>query len=382
MVAPLRSGASSAGVLHYHLIMQVTLLANAGWLDEELTGFRYLTVGLIDEQVRVAQVVPESLPAEDAIPFGERVTWADSNWAWLRRRRLLALTGDLDKIEPDVIHIMHHTLWEGGLALAEELEAAAVLQVSSEEDVRQAPRITMKVDATRVAFSVTTQPLTQALTERVASAFTVRTIKPGVRGASAPSRAHPTTPDVEPPLCAIISGQPRFDASYDSLFVAMKRLIADHPEAQFFLDAPTEADPALWQAARKHGILANLSMVPHRLGHRELELAADVIIHPQAMRRSRSLTLQAMAHGVPIIAQADPWLDYLIDDQTAWLINAPSATRWEEMLRHLIVAPDQGEALGSRAREWVGKHHLASQQVEQTIELYRGLTAEAIRFPG
>ena len=360
--------------------MQVSLLANSTWLDEELIGFRYLAVGLIDEQVRIAQVVPDELPLEDGIPFGERVSWSDSSWSWLRRRRLAALAETLEKLEPDVVHILHHALWEGGLELAEELECSVVLQVSGQEEVVRAQRIGATLDPARVALTATTQPIHAALVERMPSTLTVQTIRPGVQ-ISQPDEEE-KKPIEEPPLCALICGQTKHDASYETLFLAIKKLIVDHPEVQFFLDAPTEADQALWQSARKLGILANLSMVPHRLGHRELELAADVIIHPQALGRSRSLTLQAMAQGVPVIAQTDPWLDYLIDDQTAWLIDKPDATRWEEMLRHLIVAPDQGEALGTRAREWVRQHHLASQQIADTIDLYRKLTGEAIKFPG
>ncbi len=360
--------------------MQVSLLANATWLDEELTGYRYLTVGLIDEQVRVAQVVPDDLPLEDGIPFGDRIPWTDSTWSWLRRRRLLALAEPLERLEPDVVHILHHALWDGGLALAQELESAIVFQVTGLEDLRECDRLLSRLDPATTAFAATTEPLSQALVDRLPDAFSVQLIRPGVR--FSPPQPMSEKPGDEPPLCALICGQTRHDANYESLFVAIKRLIVDHPEVQFFLDAPTEADQVLWQAAQRLGILANLSMVPHRLGHREMELAADVIIHPQALNRSRSLTLQAMAQGVPIIAHADPWLDYLIDDQTAWLIDKPTAPRWEEMLRHLVVAPDQGDALGARAREWVGQHHRASQQISDTIDLYRKLTGEAMKFPG
>jgi len=360
--------------------MQVSLLANSIWLDEELVGFRHLIVGLIDEQVRVAQVVPDNLPVDDAIPFGDRVSWEESGWGWLRRRRIAGLADELEKLEPDVIHALHHHLWEGTLELALDLEAAVVLQVTGEEEVQRALKLLPKLDPARVAFAVTTQPLATQLSERLPDSFMVRTIRPGVRIPTAEPDDKPTAH--EPPLCALICGQTRHDTYYESLFVAIQKLIVDHPEVQFFLDAPTEADNALWQSARKLNILSNVSMVPHRLGHRELELGADVMIHPQPLHRSRTLTLQAMALGLPVIAHSDPCLDYLIDDQTAWLTDKADASRWEEMLRHLIIAPDSGEALGSRAREWVRENHLVSQHVADTIDLYRTLTGETIKFPG
>jgi len=362
--------------------MQVTLLANATWLDEELNGFRHLTVGLFDEQVRVAQVVPDNLPLSDAMACGERIPWNDTAWPWLRKRRLMDLADRLESLEPDVIHILHHTLWDGGLRLAEEVESAVVLQVSSDDDITAAERVKRDLDPTRVAFAASTQPLARAVAELVTADFTVKTIKPGVRVSTPGQPSAMAAPAAEPPLCAIISGRQKHDAHYESLFAAIKRLVADYRDVQFFLDTATDGDPSLWKAARKHEILPNLSMVPHRLGHRELELAADVIIHPQAMNRSRSMTLQAMANGIPVIAHRDRWLDYLIDDQTAWIVEEPKSSRWEEMLRHLIIEPNQGEALGARARQWVGQHHLVSHQITETVALYRKLAGEAIKFPG
>ncbi|MEX2214579.1 MAG: glycosyltransferase family 4 protein [Phycisphaeraceae bacterium] len=358
--------------------MHVVLIANSTWLDEELTAFRQLAVGMLDEQVRVTQVVPAQLPLEDAISFGDRLSWLESSWSWLRRRRLAGLAESLEKTEPDILHAMHAETWEGAMLLAEELEAGVVLHVSRAEDVAVALKLRVAIEASRAAFTASTQPLADAMIDALGKAITVVVVRPGVH----PQDLEEPAKHAEQPLCAVISGEMRYDDNYRALFTAMRSIISEYNEVQFFIDTPGSEGRELWLPARKLGLVRNLSIVPHRLGHRELELEADVIIHPQALGRSRSMTLQAMAAGIPVLARSDRWLDYLIDDETAWIVDTVDATRWEELLRHLIVAPENGRELGRKAHQYVRDHHLVSRQVGDTLDLYRKVTGEAMKFPG
>src|SRR5690606_29911364 len=86
--------------------MHVALLANTAWLDEELAMFRHLVVGLIDEQVRVAQVVPEEMAGEEFSAFGDRITWRPSRWGMVQRQRLTSLATRLDRLGIDLIHAL------------------------------------------------------------------------------------------------------------------------------------------------------------------------------------------------------------------------------------------------------------------------------------
>jgi hypothetical protein len=368
--------------------MQVALLTNSAYLDEELPAFRCLAVGLLDEGVRLVQVVPDKLPVEDAVAFAERVAWSDTGWGFLRRRRIAALADALEKAEVDVVHATHPALWPGAIELAEELEAALVVAIASEGDIELAQQMRTDLYEARAGFSAATQPLAEGVRKALAVGAAgavgesldwpfVSTVRTGVLLPDEPREPA----DAEQPLCATVSGGDDPDC-FDPLFRAIASVIADHPEAQFFLDAESPRAHDLWRRARRLGLLSNVSMVPHRLGHRELELGADVLIHPQPLGRSRGLTLHAMGQAIPVLARADPWLDYLIDDETAWLVDKPDARRWEELLRHLIVAPEQGRSLGLRARQWIRDNHTASKQIASTMELYRQVTGEAMKFPG
>jgi glycosyltransferase involved in cell wall biosynthesis len=120
--------------------------------------------------------------------------------------------------------------------------------------------------------------------------------------------------------------------------------------------------------------------VPRRLGHGQLLLRADALIQPQSLGRSRWLALQAMARGQPVLARSDAALDYLVDDQTSWVVPTTSPEAWERVLRRVVDEPARAAELGERARRWVTPRHTYSRQVAQTTGLYRRVAGAAMPF--
>jgi glycosyltransferase involved in cell wall biosynthesis len=109
-------------------------------------------------------------------------------------------------------------------------------------------------------------------------------------------------------------------------------------------------------------------------------LHADMLVAPQALGVARSLTLQAMAQGIPVVAQIDPWLDYLIDGQTARLLDHPDADHWRKVLCELLADLEQLQFISRRSREWIDEYHVPALQVQETISVYRQLSGESIPF--
>lgn len=362
-------------------IMHVALLANTAWLDEELAMFRHLVVGLLDGQVRVVQVVPAGLGKDESVLFGDRLEWSDSGWAGMRRRRLAALAGELGQMGVNLIHALDGRVWSGGFDLAQHLGCAAVYRCNSSFDVTLAGRFAKRIDLLRMAFDVATEPLAQAVEQVVSSQAIIERIPNGVYLSDRPTAfaGFGRNQMDDGALCAVISGNAHYDVDYESLFEALPPILADYPQLQLFMDG-IGSQHQLWQAARRFGLLGNMSFVPRRLGHRELLLRADVLIHPQALGRVRSLTLQAMAAGMTVVARADPWVDYLIDGQTAWLIDASRPELWAQRLRKLLDDVHAARQLGLEARQWIGQHYPAVRHVDQTHMLYRRVTGESIKF--
>ena len=362
----------------YHPAMHVALLANTAWLDEELALFRHLVVGLIDEQVRVSQVVPDAVGVDELSVFGEQVFWQESRLAAVNWRRLHRLAPQLGALHVDMIHVLDGALWWPGLMLGQAVGASVLLQVNAAADLGRIDwlqRLPRRVAGGPISFAATTGPLAEATEQRVEGWAPVYTLPPGVH---AQTGAGGTA--TEQPLAAVVSGDGRLDGDYQALLTGMADFLETHPQAQFFFDGQGSTQQKLWREAERLELLSNMSFIPRRLGHREMLLRADVLLQPQALGRSRSLTLQAMAHGRPIVARQDPWLDYLIDDTTAWIIDHPTPSAWRTMLHRLVEAPGRAQALGQSAHQWVSQHRLAADQIARALSAYRSLTGAAIPF--
>ncbi len=362
--------------------MHVALLANTAWLDEELANYQHLVVGLLDEQVRVTPVVPETFAESSVLEAVQPITWRDSAWAWSRRLALTRLADRLAKGKVELIHALDGRLWDGAVRLARRLELPVVLRVGSALDLRAVPAALRLAGDLPLAFTAATQPLADAVLPMLPinpqGHERLTLVPPGVYVAS-----QSELPAVEDQtLCIVISGSGAVDPAYQAVLAALRQIIGEHSQVQLFFDSQGKDEHALWQAARGHGLLAHMSLVPRRLGHRELLLHADVLIHPQALGRARSLLLQAMARGLPVLARRDPWVDYLIDEQTCWLVDRDEPADWLELVRRVVQEPKRARVLGHAARQWVREHHGASRQVTTTADLYRQLAAQPIRFPG
>lgn len=357
------------------IIMIVALLADTAWLDEELSSFQYLTIGLIDEQVKVVQVLPQGLATQTPSMFCERISWSESRWSEVNRWRMAKLAEALERAEVDLIHAMDSRLWRGALAMGQELEVPVILNAPGVEALDEAPRLARLLDPAQVAFAATTEPIAQALRQAVGPEIHVETIPTGIHVGEDPPGCAPGDA-----LCAIVTGDGAYDQHYEALLRAMVEICQRHPQTQFFFDGQGSDQHDLWRAASRMELLPNLSLIPRRLGNRDLLLRADVLLQPQPLGRSRSTTLQAMAHALTVIAHQDPWLDYLIHDTTAWLLDRPSPKAWEDHLENLIARPDDARALGQRARAWMRENRPVSTQLSRILDLYRRFTGQTLQF--
>lgn len=358
--------------------MHVALIANLGWLEDELSTLRHLTVGLIDEQVRVAQVVPARLPDHMLSGFGERVSWQASRIDWLNRERVLRLDPSLEAAGVDLLHALDARLWRPALSLGQRMNVPVVLSASSQRDLRLAEKLGGRLNPQRTMFLATTEPLTAALRQRLDPAVRIETIPLGVL----PADADPDERSDAEELCVVVSGTGVLDARYQAMLEAIGEIVDDHPDTQFFLDGLETDQHELWNAASRLDLLAHVSLVPPQMDRRDLLLHGDVFCQPQSLGRPRSLTLEAMAHAVPLLVAEDPWVDHFVEEQTVRLVREPTAEAWARALRGLIADRAAARELGARARAWVREHRPVSGMVDATLYAYRQISGETIPFPG
>lgn len=358
--------------------MQVALITDKTWLDEELGQFKHLIVGMLDESVQVVQIVPQAIDDEYLIAFGQKLRFKNFNWPPARRWALKRLTEKIDEMDVDLLHVLDPRSWRGAVDIANKLAMPIAISLTRGSDLPRALKIHKLVPDGRIAWLAATEPLARGLRDQLGQEAFVQTVRMGTHLPETPYFQANLNNEHTP--CLIVTGNGFHDQAYDQLFLGLTHVISKHPHLQVFLDGRGQDQHHLYRAARKRGLLANISFVPRRLGHRDLMLHADMLVQPQALGDARSLTLQAMAQGIPIVAQIDPWLDYLIDGHTARLLDEPDATVWGQVLNELLEDQNQLKKLSRHGREWVDEHHIPAKQVQQILAVYRKLTGESIPF--
>jgi glycosyltransferase involved in cell wall biosynthesis len=166
--------------------------------------------------------------------------------------------------------------------------------------------------------------------------------------------------------------------------VALEALAActkDVPDLMIFVDSEAAHRAGLWAHVSRLGLRERLTLSPHLEARRELTLEGDVLLLPEARGVHRSLTLDAMAAGMLVVAAADPHVSVLADGRTAWLVERATADAWTNALRRTFEDRAASLSLAGAAREHIRQHCRASTHVASVMGAYEWmLSSESIPF--
>ncbi len=350
-------------------------MANTAHLTDEQSMFRFLVVGLLDEQVQVIQMLPQG--ASEVTLFAKSVIWQEGLGGHIGRLEVASLAEQLVDHQVSVLHALDGQLWAPILYLGRRLQLPVVLSVTSVGQLSQIKRLRRRISGNCTAFCVATKSLAKAVSRLVSDSILVEVIPLGV-----PMPSWFTGPSSLEIPGIVITGTGRLDRDYQLVLEQLVRLAAQYPNLLLFFEAfGGEDQRQIWQAAQRFGLHGQCNFIPSRLRRRDWLADARMLVVPQALGVARSIVLAAMACGLPVLAQRDPWLDYLRDGQTAWLLDAPDSQSWAQLLRRPLEDVDQTRRLVASARQWVAGHHTAAMQVSEMVDLYRRVAGEAYPFP-
>ena len=101
---------------------------------------------------------------------------------------------------------------------------------------------------------------------------------------------------------------------------------------------------------------------------------ADAFVHATRFEGSSLVTLEAMAHGLPVVAtRAGGIPDKVVEGETGHLVEPGDVGALAERLESLSRAPEARRRMGERGRARVEKHFAWSAIVEQVLGLYESL---------
>ncbi len=357
--------------------MRVVILADEFFAARERVLLSRLEVGLADEGVRVIHAVPETvashLPGEvfsTVVSYSTRTLMMSKS---LPAKRLVQAIAKVDRAEQpapvDVVHVFGGASWSLASELASDLGAALAVEIWRSGLISRARGL--KAEIPPVLFAP--DPTIEKALLAESPGASVRLCKWGVhvpsteRAVLKPGRA----------VAVMIVGTGRNTRAFVSAIEGLAAMIREDADLHIFCDALAARRSGVWATARRLGILERVSLIEELEGRRDMLLHGDILVLPEALGEQRSIALDAMGHGMIVVAAADPMVSALIDGRTARLVSQPETGEWASVLRTVIGQRDASRDLAARAIEFVRQERRATDHIRSVLSAYEWMTREA-----
>ncbi len=338
-------------------------------------------VGLMAEGMQLTRIVPESL-ADDTLDEGEkrialatRIETPMDVLPWMRRTRAARLAEIMDRNLPNVIYAVGETAWQVAMDLGKCIDRPVLLDLHSIEQVRLVP--TPRDDSPVAGYIVPTRPIAEALQRRVPAEL-ISVVHIGV---ALPAELHqPQRCPDQIPVAAII-GNCREKQAYRTLLEGIKLVVPHIPDLQVLLELRGPLEHDVWRECDRLELLNRISSIADASHYRTLLTGCDLLLMPERTGQVRSIVLEAMAFGLPIVTNAHPALDFLIDGQTAQFVQQLTPHAWASAIQELLLNPDAARKLGLQARKLIATSYRSSDQVTRLMETFeRTVSGGALPF--
>jgi glycosyltransferase involved in cell wall biosynthesis len=104
--------------------------------------------------------------------------------------------------------------------------------------------------------------------------------------------------------------------------------------------------------------------------------AADIFVAPSTYESFGLVYLEAMRHGIPIVAAAVPGVDEVVDPSCGVLVPPRDAQRLAAAILNLVHDPNRRSVLGQGASDRLRRHFSEDRMVQTTIDTYRRAIGE------
>lgn len=344
--------------------MHVALIVDHDRWRREHAMVGRVAAGLRDRDIQITAVLPEA-GRLDAVDDEPPLDGAASVYTpmqvppWMRRARARQLAASLPAGVPDVIHAVGEDAWAVALDLARELDRPVTLEVWTAELIK---RIPPGRAASRVAgYIAPTEPIAEAIRHRV-DAHLVSVVPIGVEIPSQPRQVLTNRADS---MTLAILGSGRDLVGYRAVLTGLSRLISDLPQIQVCLELRGPGEHEIWRHARRLDLLGHISSVVDAAMHRPLLTGCDVLVLPERQGQVRSIVLEALAAGMPAVTADDPYLDILVSDETALIVDYAVPDDWTDKLHSVLTDPAVAPRLAASARSSVAELHRPAEQADR-----------------
>ena len=330
--------------------MTVSIIMSKDRIEQEHAMLNRLAVGLMDDGTQVVQVAPtssnEDTPFEQSTSLAQRIYAPMPVSMLLRKARRDEVVQALDKANTTIIAAF------GKQATQLALDVAPVLSVSVLSEV-----VSMK-DANRTRTSspiwrwfAATPTIERTIASRVGQERTAL-VPLGVAVHDTNNFNTQTSRE----FCITIldaAGDPK---ATQSILEALQ----DEHGVHLFLELTGRHQHRVWRTVKDLGMLERVTCLRNVGELRSLISQTSLIILPSHKMPIRTVFLEAMRCGVPIISPEITGFDMLVDEETALIVDGD----WKEPIHRIIKNPDIGHRIGAAGSELVATHYGSATQIE------------------
>ena len=160
------------------------------------------------------------------------------------------------------------------------------------------------------------------------------------------------------------------EKGHDILVTAMSIVLRRVPSARLIIAGTGQARFALLRQAAALGIAQVVELPGAVADIPALLRQAAVLAHPSRREALGTAVLEAMAHGVPVVASRTGGLTDLLDGGAGVLVEPEDPEALANALVAVLTQPETGRALVATARERVG-HYNEAGMTERVMQVYR-----------
>jgi glycosyltransferase involved in cell wall biosynthesis len=348
--------------------MHVAMVIDEERLRQEHTMLNRLSIGLIDQGVQITRIVPDVIEveavwrSEQRIALASRIEVPMRVMPWMKRSRAVRIAAQLERMPPDVLYAIGQGAWPIALDAAKVMSRPVALGVWRASLIRKAARLQSNPHV--AAYIAPTEPIANEL-KRIVDPDLVSLVPMGV---AVPSRPNHIFADSPNSIGISVIGSGRDVPAYEALLGGMSRVIKDYPAVQIILELRGPHHHDIWRIAKRLELLGAVSGIEDAAQHRTLLTCCDLMLVPERYGELTSVLLDAMASGIPIVAQDDPYLRMLVDGETALMVSPCDAQTWAERVTALLSDPQRAKAIGLAGREFIRQQHASTIQIMRLTE--------------
>ncbi len=359
--------------------MHVAIIIDDERLENEQAMLNRLCVGLIDEGARVTRIVPEGSDSqsegERAVALAARIEYPINVVPWLRSQRRRRIVEKFERSLPDVLYASGRETWALAIELAAEMDRPLAFDVWGMSLAARVPRLRGR--SLHACYVAATEAAAKALRQRVSSDL-VATIPIGV---SVPPEPFEILDQADRASGIAVLGRCRNPAGYRVVAKALEGVVQRRPQVHIVLELDGPREHEIWRLFRAAGLMSRTSAILRAQVHRQLLTRCDIAILPETDGEIRTVVLELMAAGVPIITRADPAIGLLVPDRTAAVVRDLKPEPWAAAIRRIIAEPQYAADLARNARAWIDQKHRSSRQAHDLFQvLQKVVTGGTYKF--